>query len=52
MGNGLLVGFGELVRLLVNVLESRFYAVSAPPICVGPAVGHEDSLQVVDRFGA
>ena len=51
MGNGLLVGFGELVRLLVNVLKSGFYAVGTPPIRVGPAVGHEDGLQVVDRFG-
>jgi len=51
MGNGLLVGFGELVRLLVNVLESRFYAVRTPPICVRSAVGYEDGLQVMDRFG-
>jgi len=50
MGNGVVVGFGELVRLLVNVLEGRFYAVSAPPIRVGPAVGDKDGLQVMHRF--
>jgi hypothetical protein len=52
MADLVLVGFGELVRLFVNVLEGRFYAVSAPPIRVGPAMGDEDGLQVVDRFGA
>jgi hypothetical protein len=51
MGNGVVVGFGELVRLLVNVLEGRFYAVRTPPIRVGSAMSHEDGLQIVDRFG-
>ena len=51
MGNCVVVGFGELVRLLVNVLKDRFYAVRTPPIRVGPAVGDEDGLQIVDRFG-
>ena len=47
----MLIGFDELVRLFVNVGERRFYAVSAPPICIGSAMGHEDSLQVANGFG-
>jgi hypothetical protein len=51
MGYGLLVVLGEDVRLFVNVLERRFYAISAPPIRVGSAMGYQDCLQVMHRFG-
>ena len=51
MGNGMLIGFGELVGLLVNVGERKFYAVRTPPIRIWSAVSHEDGLQVMDRFG-
>jgi len=51
MGNGMLVFLGKLVCLLVNVLKRRFYAVRTPPICIGSAMSHEDSLQVANGFG-
>ena len=51
VGYGVLVDFEEQVRLKVNVLKGRFYAVRTPPICVRSAMGDEDGLQVVDRFG-
>jgi len=51
MGDGVLISFGKVVCLFVNVGEGRFYAIGTPPICIGSAVGHEYGLQVVNRFG-
>ena len=51
MGNGVMVRLGKQVRLKVNVLECRFYAVGTPPIRVGSAVCYKDGLQVMDGFG-
>jgi hypothetical protein len=48
---GVLVGFEEQVRLKVNVLESRFYAVCAPPIRRRSAVSGQDGLQFSNRIG-
>jgi len=51
MGDGVLIGFGKGVCLLVNVLKGRFYAIGTPPIRVGSAMGNKDGLQVMDGFG-
>jgi len=51
VGYGVLVGFGKQVRLKVNVLKGRFYAVSAPPIRRRSSVSGQDSLQFPNRIG-
>jgi hypothetical protein len=51
MDNGVLVDFEEQVRLHVNVLKGRFYAVSTPPICGGSSVSGQDGLQFANRIG-
>jgi hypothetical protein len=51
VGYRVLVGFEEQVRLKVNVLKGRFYAVSTPPICGGSSVSGQDSLQFPNRIG-
>jgi hypothetical protein len=48
---GVLVDFEEQVRLKVNVLEGRFYAVSTPPIRGGSSVSGQDGLQFTNRIG-
>jgi hypothetical protein len=48
---GVLVDFEEQVRLKVNVLKGRFYAVSAPPICGRSPVSGQDGLQFTYRIG-
>jgi hypothetical protein len=51
VGYGVLVGFGKQVRLKVNVLKSRFYAVCAPPVCGGSSVSGQDGLQFPNGIG-
>ena len=48
---GVLVGFGKQVRLKVNVLEGRFYAVSAPPIRGRSPVSGQDGLKFTNGIG-
>jgi hypothetical protein len=51
VGYGVLVYFEEQVRLKVNVLESRFYAVRTPPIRGRSPVSGQDGLQFTNRIG-
>ena len=46
-----MVDFEEQVRLDVNVLKGRFYAVSAPPIRRRSSVSGQDGLQFTNRIG-
>jgi hypothetical protein len=48
---GVLVDFEEQVRLQVNVLKSRFYAVSAPPIRGRSSMSGQDGLQFTNGIG-